>query len=146
MRLAIIALAASPVILAAGCATNAPVRRVVAPAVSVQELVQKPGDVWNVTLRVQNYSTVTMHYVGLHATLEVAGRAAGVIDESPRLDIPSGSADVVHTILKAPRPLPAGDVPYKVYGSIKSHDPDGEKKFEYSGWLSPTPGLADTWR
>jgi hypothetical protein len=115
------------VTLLAGCGSG-PVRRITPSQVSIQELAVQPGGQWKLTLRIQNYSTVPMTYASLHGTLYVAG------------------ADVVDTTLHATAALPTGDIAYKIEGTIATSEPKEEFKFNRSSRLSPTPGLANTWR
>jgi hypothetical protein len=129
----------------AGCG-GGPVKRITPSAVSIQELVAQPGAPWRVTLRIQNYSTVPMHYSALHGTLHIAGTDVGTIDLAPGLDIPANSADVVDATLHASAQLPAGDIEYKISGTIDTSEPKANFKFDRSSRLSPAPGLPGTWR
>jgi hypothetical protein len=118
--------------LIAGCSSG-PVRRITPSAVSIQQ-------------RIQNYSTIAMHYEALHGTLHVAGADVGGIDLKPDLDIPPNSADVIETSLHATAKLPAGDIDYKISGTIDTSEPKENFKFDRSSRLSPAPGLPGTWR
>jgi hypothetical protein len=131
--------------LIAGCSSG-PVRRITPSAVSIQQLVAQPDGQWRVTLRIQNYSTIAMHYEALHGTLHVAGADVGGIDLKPDLDIPPNSADVIETSLHATAKLPAGDIDYKISGTIDTSEPKENFKFDRSSRLSPAPGLSGTWR
>lgn len=128
-----------------GCSSG-PVRRITPSQVSVQELVANPDGQWRVTLRIQNFSTISMQYAALHATLSVAGLEFGAIDLTPDLDIPQNSAEVIDVKLRAAGKLPAGDIEYKISGTIDTSEPKENFKFERSSRLSPAPGLANTWR
>ena len=131
--------------LIAGCSSG-PVRRITPSTVSIQQLVAQPDGQWRLTLRIQNYSTVAMHYAALHGTLHVAGADVGNVDLKPDLDIPPNSADVIETILRATAKLPASDIDYKISGTIDTSEPKENFKFERSSRLSPAPGLPGTWR
>jgi hypothetical protein len=131
--------------LLAGCGSG-PVRRITPSQVSIQELSMQPGGQWKLTLRIQNYSTVPMTYGAIHGTLTVAGADVGTIDVRTDFDIPGNSADVVDTTVHASAALPAGDIDYRIEGSITTTEPKEEFKFNRSSRLSPTPGLANTWR
>jgi hypothetical protein len=133
------------VTLLAGCGSG-PVRRITPSQVSIQELAVQPGGQWKLTLRIQNYSTVPMTYGAIHGTLTVAGADVGTIDVRTDFDIPANSADVVDTTLHATAALPTGDIAYKIEGTIATSEPKEEFKFNRSSRLSPTPGLANTWR
>lgn len=129
----------------AGCG-GGPVRRVTPSTVSIQELVTQPGGQWRVTLRIQNYSTIPMHYAALHGTLHIAGADVGTIELTPDLDIPANSVDVVDATLHASAQLPAGDIDYRISGTIDTSEPKENFKFDRSSRLSPAPGLPGTWR
>jgi hypothetical protein len=132
-------------VLVSGCGSG-PARRITPSQVSIQQLVADAGGAWKVTLRIQNYSTVTMRYSALHGTLHIAGADVGNIDLTPDLDIPPNSADVIETTLHASAKLPAGDVDYKISGTIQTSEPKTDFKFDRSSRLSPAPGLPGTWR
>lgn len=133
------------VLLLAGCGSG-PRVRITPSAVTIQELSVQPGGQWRLTLRIQNFSTVTMHYASMHGTLKIAGTDVGDIDLKPDLDIPPNSADVVDATVHASAQLPAGDIEYKLSGTIQTTDPKADFKFDRSSRLSPAPGLAGTWR
>ena len=133
------------VTLLAGCGSG-PVRRITPSQVSIQELSVQPGGQWKLTLRIQNYSTVPMTYGAIHGTLTVAGADVGTIDVRTDFDIPGNSADVVDTTVRASAALPAGDIDYRIEGTITTTEPKEEFKFNRSSRLSPTPGLVNTWR
>jgi LEA14-like dessication related protein len=143
LRNSIFALAA--VCLLAGCGSG-PVRRITPSQVSIQELSVQPGGLWKLTLRIQNYSTIPMTYASLHGTLTIAGADVGTIDVRTDFDIPGNSADVVDTTLHASAALPNGDIDYRIEGTIATTEPKEEFKFKRASRLSPTPGLANTWR
>lgn len=129
----------------AGCGSG-PVRRITPSQVSIQELAVQPGGQWRLTLRIQNYSTVPMTYSALHGTLHVAGVDVGAIEVRTDFDIPANSADVVDATVHASATLPAGELDYKIEGTITTTEPKEEFKFSRSSRLSPTPGLPNTWR
>jgi hypothetical protein len=132
-------------VFVSGCGSG-PARRITPSQVSIQQLVADASGTWKVTLRIQNYSTVTMRYSALHGTLHIAGADVGSIDLTPDLDIPANSADVIETTLHASAKLPAGDVDYKIAGTIQTSEPKTDFKFDRSSRLSPAPGLPGTWR
>ncbi len=131
--------------LVAGCG-GGPVRRITPSVVSIQQLIVQPDGQWRLTLRIQNYSTVAMQYAALHGTLHIAGADVGSIELKTDLDIPPNSADVIDATLHATAKLPAGDIEYKISGTIDTSEPKENFKFERSSRLSPAPGLPGTWR
>jgi hypothetical protein len=142
VRYMLAALAATMVL--AGCSSGPP-KRITPSVVSIQQLVASDGK-WRLTLRIQNYSTVAMHYTALNGTLHIAGVDVGSIALKPGLDIPPNSADVVDATVKASAALPAGDLSYTIAGTLDTIDPEAHFKFERSSRLSPAPGLPGTWR
>ncbi|MGH8171885.1 MAG: hypothetical protein ACREPX_01980 [Rhodanobacteraceae bacterium] len=132
-------------VLLTGCGSG-PARRVSPSVVTIQELVARDDGQWRLTLRVQNFSTVAMHYESIRATLHIAGADVGTIDINPNLDVPPTSADVVETTLHASAKLPAGDLEYHITGTIESSEPKADFKLDRSSRLSPAPGLPGTWR
>jgi formate-dependent phosphoribosylglycinamide formyltransferase (GAR transformylase) len=121
-------------------------RRITPSQVTIQELVAQPDGEWRVTLRIQNFSTVSMHYASLHGTLAIAGADVGTIDVKPDVDIPQNSADVLDVRIKASTALPAKDFDYRISGTIDTSEPKETFKFDRSSRLSPAPGLSNTWR
>ena len=106
----------------------------------------QPDGPWQVTLRIQNYSTIAMQYAALHGTLHIAGVDVGNIELTPDLDIPANSADVIDAKLHGSAKLPAGDLDYRIAGTIDTSEPKENFKFDRSSRLSPAPGLPGTWR
>jgi len=131
--------------LLSACGTG-PVKRITPSIVTVQELVAQANGQWRLTLRVQNFSTVSMHYDTIHATLHVAGTDVGSIDLKPDLDIPPNSADVIDASLHSSAKLPAGEFEYRIEGTIDTSEPKEHFKFDRTSRLSPAPGLPGTWR
>ena len=125
---------------------NGPVRRVSPSTVAIQQLVVQPDGQWRATLRVQNFSTMSMHYSALHATLQIAGADGGAIELKPDLDIPPSSADVIDATLHGGAKLPAGDIEYQIKGTIETSEPKANFKFDRTSRLSPAPGLPGTYR
>ena len=143
LRRILAALALACVLSACG---SGPVKRISPSTVAIQELVVKPDGQWRATLRVQNFSTMSMHYDALHANVRIAGTDVGEIELKPDLDIPGNSADVVDATLHATAKLPAGDIEYQIKGTIETSEPKANFKFDRTSRLSPAPGLAGTYR
>lgn len=131
------------------------------PAITLQEVTAKPGGVWHVTLRVRNDSYGGMAFGRFQGTLQVAQLGGVLLDANIDQDIPSFAADVTRIdILPTPemsRALTelaakgsAGSLPYVIDGRITA-TPEKEDKprtFPVHGkdWLSPVPGIPDTYR
>ena len=87
-------------------------------AVSIQELVAQPGGQWQLDAAHPELQHRADDYASLHGTLHVAGADVGTIDVKTDFDIPANSADVIDTTLHASAKLPAGDIDYKIEGTI----------------------------
>lgn len=132
--------------LVAACSSG-PARKVHPSTASIQQLSVQPDGSWRITVRIQNFSTMAMHYSAFDARLSIAGADAGKIDISPDIDIVGNSGDVIETTLKPSTRLPAsGDFAYRLKGTIETSEPKASFPFERNSRLSPVPGVADTYR
>jgi hypothetical protein len=138
------------------------VKRVFPPSASIQQLSVLPDGHWQVDIRLQNFSEVSVHFSTLNAQLTIAGIVAGELKSSPNMDIAGGYADVAQVnfvaIPSASQPLLAASgsgtdigVAYTIQGKIVVSDPkDGssthEYPFEHSSRLTPIPGLTNVYR
>jgi hypothetical protein len=142
LRLATLGLAAA----LAGCGSGPP-RRINPPAISIQHLRVESAGTWTIGLRIQNFSTVPMHFDALSAAVEIDGRPAGKLDLDPDVTITANSADVVDVRFATTVKLPqGGDFAYRLKGRVHTDEPKSEYPFDYASRLSPVPGVADTWR
>lgn len=128
------------------------------PAASVQQLQVQPNGSWQITVRIQNYSYDTgMHVYALDADLDIAGKRAGHIAVSPALDIPAMNADVaIATITPgadarvALSAAKGNAIAYELKGSLSAGKGESGKPDHFDlggkGYLSPVPGVANTWR
>lgn len=128
------------------------------PTASIQQLQVLPNGQWQLTLRIENYSYDTgMHVYAVDADLDLAGKQAGHVSVSPGLDIPAMTADVASATITPDAEARAGladakgnAVAYELKGSLSvgkgesgtahAFDLDGK------GYISPVPGVANTWR
>lgn len=132
--------------LVAACSSG-PVRKVHPSTASIQQLSVQPDGSWNITLRIQNFSTMAMHYSAFDAKLSVAGTEVGEINIAPDIDIVGNSGDVIEARLKPSSALPAtGDFAYQLKGTIKTSEPKASFPFERASRLSPVPGVTNTYR
>ncbi len=133
-------------LLLAACG-GGPVRKVHPSTASIQQLAVQPDGRWKLVLRIQNYSTFSMHFSALQAKLSINGNAAGEIDIAPDMDIVGNSGDVVEALLSPTATLPAsGDFAYELKGAISTSEPQERFEFTRSSRLSPVPGVANTYR
>lgn len=151
-----------PALLLLGLAAcGQPRKSVFPPTVSVQQLEIRPDGRWHVQLRLQNNSYTGMKFLSLHLTMSVRKQPAATLDAPLDLDIPNFAADVA-TVDVRPDPaaaaalaaaLPKGSaasVPYALEGTVQAL-PDQDSKprsfdVSHDDWLSPVPGIPDTFR
>jgi hypothetical protein len=149
-------------VLMLGLAACGPTKKsVFPPAVTIQELHAAPGGVWHIVLRIQNNSYGEMDFAMLQGQLQVADLGAVLLDKKVDLDIPAFAADVTtidllptHEMASALAAIAgkgsAGSLPYTIRGSVtaKPEQEDKQRSFEFHGkdWLSPVPGISDTYR
>ena len=151
-----------PIALAAALVACGPPRKsVFPPAVSIQEMRVLPDGRWQLALRIQNNSYGGMDFKSVDARLQVADGVPVRVARNIELDIPAFAADVA-TIDVLPTPAmkqalaaiagkgSAGSLAYSLQGRASAL-PEQEKQardFEFHGndWLSPVPGIANTYR
>ena len=150
-----LALSLIAVLLSAGCGMGTKLQP---PAASIQQLQVLPNGQWQLTLRIQNYSYDTgMHVYALDADFILAGKRAGHVAVSPALDIPAMSADIANATI-APNSeartalthAKGNAVAYELKGSLSIGKGENGKSQPFDldgkGYLSPVPGVANTWR
>lgn len=137
----------------AGCG-SAPPKRINPPVASVQQLAVQADGSWQVDLRIQNFSNVSMTFDTIEAALSVDSTPAGQIYGQLGLEIPGNAADVAHFKLvptAAARTTLASTLArgfdYRLTGTIDATDP-ARKRFDFlfDSRLSPVPGVADIYR
>ena len=128
------------------------------PTASIQQLRVLPNGQWQFTLRIQNYSYDTgMHVYALDADLDLAGKRAGHVAVSPGLDIPAMSADTASATItpdaaaRAALAAAKGNaVAYQLKGGMNVGKGESGKPQHFDldgkGYISPVPGVANTWR
>jgi hypothetical protein len=147
------------VALLAAC--SPPKKSVFPPAVTLQEVTARPGGPWHMTLRIRNNSYGGMSFHTFQGTLRVGDLGGVLLDAKVDQDIPSFAADVA-TIDLLPTPEMAkalaalaargssGALPYTIEGRITAtpEKEDESQSFPVQGknWLSPVPGIPDTYR
>ncbi|OOG63948.1 hypothetical protein B0E46_08420 [Rhodanobacter sp. B04] len=149
-------------LLALGLSACGPAKKsVYPPTVSIQQLVVLPSGQWQLTLRIQNNSYGEMDFKSLDGQLQIAELVPIRLHENFRLDIPALAGDVVQLEVLPTAPMSqalqaiagkgsAGSLAYRVSGSA-SAKPEQEKQprdFDFNGndWLSPVPGIPNTYR
>ncbi|HEY2624783.1 MAG TPA: hypothetical protein VGI53_15160 [Dyella sp.] len=156
------ALAALMAALLAGLVACGPPRKsVFPPSVSIQEVSLRPNGQWQLTLRIQNNSYGGMDFRSIDGELKVADLVPVRLHTRFDLDIPAFAADVTQiNLLPTPEMTAAlkataskgsaGSLAYSVSGNT-SAQPEQEKaardfNFHGNDWLSPVPGIPNTWR
>ena len=149
-------------VLVAGLVACGPPRKsVFPPSVSIQEMTTRPDGQWRLTVRIQNNSYGEMDFKSLDGELKVADFVPVRLHSRFDLDIPAFAADVIQVdllptpemsaaIKTAAAKGSAGSVPYSVSGNAnaKPEQEDKVRDFSFHGndWLSPVPGIPNTWR
>jgi len=150
------------VALAAGLAACGPPRKsVFPPTVTVQQMTVRPDGEWHLVVRIQNNSYTGMTFHSIDGALQVANGVPVRLHADFKRGIPALSADVIELdVLPTPAMSTAlaavaakgsaGSLAYHVYGTTNA-TPDQDKKtrdfdFHGSDWLSPVPGIPNTYR
>jgi hypothetical protein len=155
------------VALVAGLAACGPPRNsVFPPTLTVQQLQVLPNGVWRLTVRIQNNSYGGMDFKSIEGALQVAGGIPVRLHAAFDLDIPAFAGDVT-TLDVLPTPAmnsslaavaakgSAGALAYAVNGTVHCQPdladrPDDKKPrdfdFAHRDFLSPVPGIANTFR
>ncbi|MET0331377.1 MAG: hypothetical protein ABW154_08095 [Dyella sp.] len=158
-RLLCVALAAGSLLGLVGC--GPPRKSVFPPSISIQQMSVRPDGQWRLSLRIQNNSYGGMDFQSINGELKVANGIPVRLARRFELDIPAFAADVLQIdVLPTPAMSQAlaavaakgsaGSLPYSVHG-ISTALPEQEKQardFDFHGdnWLSPVPGIANTYR
>ncbi|WP_266168514.1 hypothetical protein [Dyella subtropica] len=148
--------------LATGLVACGPPRKsVFPPAISIQEMTVQPDGQWQLTVRIQNNSYGGMNFRSVDGELTVAELVPVRLHSRFDLDIPAFAGDITRinvlptaemsqALKTAATKGSSGSVPYSVTGraSAKPEQEDKARDFEFRGnnWLSPVPGIPNTWR
>lgn len=139
-------------LLLAGCGSG-PVRRVSAPAASIQQLTVRADGRWDVKLRLDNFSSMPMRFAATDIQIAFDNGAAASVQTQPQISIGPESADVVNTTLtptadgraRIATALADGrSLNYTLGGTLDAGPADGKSrsyKIERSSSLTPVPGL-----
>ena len=151
-RAALVAFLLLPLLLAA-CGSSGPVRRVSDPAAGIQQLSVRADGSWSLELRLDNFSSIPMHFDAVDLAMTVEGQPPATLRASPGFTIGPESADVA-TLQLTPPPgakiaiadaLARGRaIGYALEGTITATPEDGNRRvfeFERNNALAPVPGL-----
>ena len=140
--------------LLSACASG-PKKVINPPKASIQELALQPDGRWKLTLRLQNFSSVSTRYAAVDAKLYVAGEDAGQVRAATDISIGPESADVVEAVITpalgakvavASALASRRAVTYTLTGSVRATEPKGSWTFTYDSNLDPAPGLPGVMR
>jgi len=150
-----------PVLLLGLAACGPAKKSVYPPTLSIQQLVVLPNGQWQLTVRIQNNSYAGMDFKSLDGQLQVAELLPVRLHATFDLDIPELAGDVIQlnvlptaAMTQALQAIAAkgsaGALAYRVSGSA-SAKPEQEtrpRSFDFNGndWISPVPGIPDTYR
>ena len=136
------------------------------PLLTVQQMQVLPNGAWRLTVRIQNNSYGGVDFQSIEGALQIASQTPVRLHATFNRDIPSFASDVVSIdVLPTPamsRALAAvaakgssGSLAYAIGGTIHAQ-PDladhPDKKgpqdfaFQHGDFLSPVPGVANTFR
>lgn len=131
------------------------------PNVTIQQLVLLPSGQWRLTVRIQNNSYGEMDFKSLDGQLQIAGLVPVRLHATFALDIPTLAGDVIQldvlpttAMADALKAVAAkgssGSLAYRVSGSAsaKPEQEDKPRSFDFNGndWISPVPGIPNTYR
>jgi hypothetical protein len=133
-------------ILLAACGSGPP-RKVHPSTASIQQLAVQADGSWKLRLRIQNYSTFSMHFSTVDAAVSVDGKEVGALKVTADIDIVGNSGDVVDAVFRPANRIAFGsDIAYALKGTIETSEPKESFKFETASRLTPVPGVPDTYR
>ena len=142
-----------------GC--GPPRKSVFPPQVSIQQLMVQPDGQWQLTLRIQNNSYAGMDFTALSGQLRIGKEIPVRLHATFKRSIPELAGDVISLVVLPTANMSqalqaiaakgsAGALEYQISGSVTA-TPEQAKKpqdFPFHGneWLSPVPGIANTYR
>ncbi len=133
--------------LLAACGSGGPPRKVHPSTASIQQLAVQADGSWKLMLRIQNYSTFSMHFSRIDAGLSIDGKELGRLEAAPDIDIVGNNGDVVEATFRPNAKTTFGtDVAYALKGTIETSEPKESFKFETASRLTPVPGIPNTYR
>lgn len=139
--------------LLAACGSSGPVRRVSEPAANIQQLTVAADGSWTIELRLDNFSSISMRFDRIDATLAIAGQPAFGLQATPGIGIGPEAADVVEVRVLPPAgaKLAVADalarnarVAYHLGGTVTATPDRGSARtyqLDRDNALSPMPGL-----
>jgi hypothetical protein len=155
------------VLLVCGLVACGPPRQsVFPPTMSIQQMRVLPDRTWQLTLRIQNNSYTGMNYQSIEGSFQAANGIPVRLHSIFSLDIPSFAGDVLQVDILPTPPMTqalqaiiskgsAGQIAYDIEGTIHctpnlEDRPDNKNPrdfpFSHNDYLSPVPGIPNTFR
>jgi hypothetical protein len=155
------------VLLVCGLAACGPTRQsVFPPTITIQQMQVSADGLWHLTLRFQNNSYTGMNYQSIEGQLQIANGVPARLHSTFNLYIPSFAGDVIQVDILPTPPMTvalkaiaakgsAGQLAYDVSGTVHctpnlDDRPDNKNprdfQFHSNDFLSPVPGIANTYR
>ncbi len=150
-----------PVLLLGLAACGPAKKSVYPPTLSIQQLVVLPDGQWQLTVRIQNNSYGGMDFKSVDGQLQVAELVPVRLHARFDLDIPELAGDVTQLNVLPTAAMSqalqavaakgsAGALAYRIGGSAsaKPEQEDKPRSFDFNGngWISPAPGIPNTYR
>ena len=135
--------------LLAACSSG-PKKRINPPRASIQQLAVQADGSWQLSVRLQNFSSISTAFSSVDAKLIIGGQDAGRVVLQPGISIGPESADVVMARLSptlgaklvvASAIAASQSAAYSLSGTIVTSEPKGNYPFNYDSTLNPAPGL-----
>jgi len=135
--------------LLAACSSG-PKKRINPPRASIQQLAVQADGSWQLSVRLQNFSSVSTAFSSVDAKLVIGGQDAGRVTLQPGISVGPEAADVVVATLRptlgaklvvASAIASSQSTAYSLSGTIITSKPKGNYPFNYDSTLNPAPGL-----
>lgn len=135
--------------LLAACSSG-PKKRINPPRASIQQLAVQADGSWQLSVRLQNFSSVSTAFSSVDAKLVIGGQDAGRVILQPGISVGPESADVVVArltptvgakLVVASAIASSQSTAYSLSGTIVTSTPKGNYSFNYDSTLNPAPGL-----
>lgn len=150
LRLIVTALIASSL---AACSSGGPVKRLSPPQASLNQLSVQADGQWQLDLRLQNFSTMSMRFEQVQLELHSGEQLIATLQAQPALVVGAESADIHRLtiqptaqgrLLAAATLADARPLPYQLEGSVQAAPLDGRMRqypIKFRSTLHPAPGL-----
>ncbi len=130
-------------------------RRINPPGATIQQWQTLADGRWQLTIRVQNYSTVPVRFDRIDAELSIDGVAAGPLSVALDTEIPGQYAEIFSATMtpgavareRLARIASEGrGFGYRLGGTVSTAEPDDRYPLDYASTLTPVPGVDGQYR